>query len=261
MLRDVIRRALSTGLALVQRDRPAVGGEAMGMLRKIAAHRYVVTTRAPFVADREWPDDNRWDSFRRFCDTYGDTEGTVVELGGRVRSPEATSLRDYFPRATFLGVDIHDSPTVDVVADAHQLSQHVEPGTVSVLFSQSVLEHLMYPWVVAREINRVLEVGGVVYINAPQAWPIHESPNDFWRFSDRGLELLFGEDFGFEVIESGHDGEFRMVSRFRNGPLTDIPNHPAWGLAWVLARKVREVEGDAGFDPAKTADRSRQYPS
>ena len=46
--------------------------------------------------------------------------GRVVEMGARVVSPGAKLLVERFaPECTFIGVDVHAAPGVDIVADAH----------------------------------------------------------------------------------------------------------------------------------------------
>lgn len=57
------------------------------------------------------------------------------------------------------------------------------------------------PWVVAIEINKLFEIGGVTYHLTHPAWPLHERPWNFWRFSDDGLRVLFSKPMGFEIIK------------------------------------------------------------
>ena len=44
---------------------------------------------------------------------------------------------------------------VDVVADAHELSKHIEHGTVDAVFGLSVIEHIAMTWKMAIELNRI----------------------------------------------------------------------------------------------------------
>ncbi|HWA78949.1 MAG TPA: class I SAM-dependent methyltransferase, partial [Acetobacteraceae bacterium] len=138
----------------------------------------------------------------------------VLEIGARLVGRRTEPLRDRFPKARrYVGMDIHPGPTVDLVGDVHALSRLTGRGSFDAVFSGAVLEHLAMPWIVAAEINRVLRPGGLTYHITPQAWPVHEEPNDFWRFTDEALKLLFGEPFGFEVLSAG------MADRARLYPL------------------------------------------
>jgi len=63
-----------------------------------------------------------------------------------------------------------------------------------------LLEHLSAPSVVVKECFRVLRSGGIVVITAPQYWPVHGHPSDYYRFTDRGLRHLC-ERAGFSVVD------------------------------------------------------------
>ena len=101
--------------------------------------------------------------------------------------------------AKIVCVDIAESAGVDLVADAHDL--HMVPdNSVDFVCSISVLEHVRYPQRVVKEIHRILKPGGIVYINVPFVFPFHADPDDFYRFSYKGVEILC-EDF--ERVDSG----------------------------------------------------------
>ena len=170
--------------------------------------------------------------------------GTVLEIGARVVGTHSSLNAPLFaPECRFIGCDIHAAPGVDLVADAHYLSESVAPGSVDGVFSLAVLEHLAAPWLVAAEINRVLRLGGETLHLVPHAWPVHEEPNDFWRFSQFGLASLFGPATGFEIIEAGLSCPVQIVPppEARHGAFLDLPMVYAFGAAFIHARKVAEV--------------------
>jgi SAM-dependent methyltransferase len=183
----------------------------------------------------------------------------ILEIGSRVVGAISKPRVVNFPLAAqFVGVDIHPGRGVDVVCDAHSLSSVFRPGSFDYVFSLSVLEHLPAPWQIAAEINRVLAVGGQVMKSVPFAFPLHETPNDFWRFSDKGLEQLFGPDFGYEVLSSGMSCEVRIIPEWRD-VLAELPLNPGFGEAWIFSRKVAECPATLAF--GTTAARSLSYPS
>ena len=96
-------------------------------------------------------------------------------------------------------VDIEAKPGVDLVADAHDMHM-VANDSVDFVTSVSVLEHVRYPHKVMKEIYRILKPGGIIYINVPFVFPFHADPDDYYRFSYKGIEILC-EDF--ERIDSG----------------------------------------------------------
>ena len=206
------------------------------------------------------------DLFERFVMHAKEARGTVVEIGARAVSPGATLKAERFGQdCTFIGVDIHPAPGVDVVADAHFLSSVIPPATVDAVFSLAVLEHLAAPWLVAAEINRVLKIGGLTYHVVPHSWPIHEMPNDFWRMSHEGLKVLFGACTGFEVVEAAMSTPVRMFthSTLRYPPYLEFPFTPGMASSHVLARKIADIAPDAVRWPVArgTVERqSRTYP-
>jgi len=66
-----------------------------------------------------------------------------------------------------------------------------------------VLEHTVSPWKAARNIATVLKPGGLAYVATPWSQAFHAAPDDYWRFSVRGLKLLFD---GFEILSSFYSG-------------------------------------------------------
>jgi len=105
-----------------------------------------------------------------------------------------------FPKnARVVAVDIEPGPGVDLVADAHDL--HMVPdNSVDYVTTISVLEHVRNPQQVVREIYRILKPGGLIYVNVPFIFPYHADPDDFYRFSNRGIVHLCEQ---FERLDSG----------------------------------------------------------
>jgi hypothetical protein len=203
----------------------------------------------------------------QFAEEMDRRRGTVINLGGRKTSENGDILRSAFSsNCNLLYCDIHPGPDVDIVADAHFLSATVGEGTADGLISASVLEHLVAPWIVALEINRVLKIGGLTLHSVPFVWPLHAQPNDFWRMSQEGLKVLFGPQTGFEIVGFGMTGGFSVLPALshRTGPWLEMPILPTHGDAEILARKVADVPRDAMVwvaDEAALRERSRAYPT
>lgn len=98
----------------------------------------------------------------------------------------------------FINVDVFPFPEVDVVADARALP--FNDSSVDGVVSESLLEHVAGPDIVAREIMRVLKPGGFLYASAPFIHPYHASPDDFNRWTLSGLKFLFCD---LEIVEQG----------------------------------------------------------
>ena len=179
--------------------------------------------------------------------------GTVLEVGvrcvGTMTSPWAERFE---PECRFIGCDIHPGPGVDLVADVHHLSDHVAPGSLDGVFSVAVLEHLAAPWLAAAEINRCLKPGGLTFHVVPQTWPVHETPNDFWRISDEGARVLFGPATGFEVEMLFMRGAMATHPEpgNRRGGWLELPVGACFGETAIVARKVADLEPGAVRWPA-----------
>lgn len=165
-----------------------------------------------------------------------------LEIGAReVTGPSV--IRKYIPRANYRGMDIHPGPNVDIVADAHRLSEHIEAESLDFIFSTAVFEHLAMPWVVVEEIARALKVGGQVAITTHFSHSEHEYPWHFFQFNELGLRALFCEELGFEVLDAGMENP--IVGRFSIDAMKGKIGDPVYSLyvhSTVLARKVRRVD-------------------
>lgn len=127
---------------------------------------------------------------------------SVLEIGSRARSQVVR--RDMFPEMAYTGLDILAGENVDVVGDAHALSDMFAAETFDVVFSMAVFEHLAMPWKVAIELNKVMAMGGIGYLHAPQTTGLHDLPWDYWRFSDMAWHSLFNVHTGFEILKTSY---------------------------------------------------------
>lgn len=140
----------------------------------------------------------------------------ILDVGGRNRSDKPTMPR-YSPNALHVVTDIIDGPDVDVVGDAHLLSSLFTEDSFDFVVSIDVFEHLLMPWKVVVELNRVLKPGGHVWISSHQTIGLHDLPWDFWRFSRDSWNALFNLFTGFEIVEAVSDHE-SFVLPFLNRP-------------------------------------------
>jgi hypothetical protein len=140
---------------------------------------------------------------------------SVLELGTRRSVPgRSTMHRDWVPHASeFLGTDFQEGEDVDILADVHRLTAVTGPERFDVILSCSTFEHLKYPTLAAHEVMKALKVGGLVFVQTHQSFPLHAYPYDYFRFSREGLASLFGTTMGFEVVETGYDFPAQIFSR------------------------------------------------
>jgi SAM-dependent methyltransferase len=165
----------------------------------------------------------------------------LVEIGSRARS--GVIRDDIFQGKHYTGVDVVPGVNVDLVADAHRLSQSFEADSVDAVFSLNTFEHLAMPLQVVLEMNTILRVGGLVYLEAPQTIGLHELPWDFFRFSDRAWESLLNANTGFEIIQAQMSFPTHIIPFFPVGGVFTGYEATAGNLSSaVLARKTGKAK-------------------
>jgi len=138
----------------------------------------------------------------------------VLELGTR-RSIASRSTRydNWVPNAgEYLGTDIESGVDVDIAADVHRLTRVTGEEAFDVIISCSTFEHFKYPHLAAHEVMKALRVGGVLFIQTHQAFPLHAYPYDYFRFSREALAGLFGTRMGFRVLATDYEFPARLFS-------------------------------------------------
>lgn len=128
-------------------------------------------------------------NIRAFVKKYASQEKTL-EVGCGF-----SHYSEYFPNR--IGIDVVSLPTVDVVADAHDLNMFKE-GEFDRVLCIEVLEHLHSPQKAVDEMRRVLKKGGILILTTRFIFPLHDVPHDYYRFTEYGLRYLLKD---FEVIE------------------------------------------------------------
>lgn len=169
----------------------------------------------------------------------------LLEIGSRNVAPMTTSKRSLFAgAASYTGFDYYPDDNTDVVGDAHRLSSYFPDRRFGAVYSASVFEHLAMPWLVALEINKVMEIGGWTFHSAPCAVPIHERPWDFWRYTEETFKVLFSRPLGFEVVKSGYLNPMRIYPEEMRAGYEMMPGQITFHGVQILARKIAEVDPD-----------------
>jgi hypothetical protein len=131
----------------------------------------------------------------------------VLELGTKRSIPDRpTHHKVWVPNADeFVMTDIEEGADVDVVCDAHKLSDTFGIVSIDAVISCSTFEHFRRPWDVAHQIYRVLRKGGLVFIQTHQSFPIHGYPQDYYRFTKEALHSLFEDSGDWDTLETDYE--------------------------------------------------------
>jgi len=196
-------------------------------------------------------DDRSGELFSKFVDIVNSKENSsLIEIGSRARSGN-TYLHNFKKISKYTGVDIKEGPNVDIVTDVHTISNNIK-GKYDFAFSISVWEHLIMPWVAAYELNKILNVGAVAYIQSHASWPLHEEPWDFFRFSKDAWLGLFNEFTGFEIVDSGYGIQAIIIPvECGSAALEGIEKQKTYLLSSCIIRKTKEPSCQWACDPAK----------
>jgi SAM-dependent methyltransferase len=152
--------------------------------------------------------------FDRVADTVGRRAPRVLQIGSRssVLDRNEHNWRGlisgrFGKRAHFTGIDLAEGSNVDrqldICSPPKALRQALGAATFDLIVCCHVLEHTVSPWKAARNIGTLLRPGGLTYVATPWSQAFHAAPDDYWRFSIRGLKLLFD---GFEILSSFYSG-------------------------------------------------------
>lgn len=92
----------------------------------------------------------------------------------------------YFPNR--VAIDISKSRSTELLADAHSLP--FRDASFDVILCTEVLEHLKEPQRAIEEMERVLIDGGKLILTTRFIFPLHDTPDDYYRFTKYGLRYL-----------------------------------------------------------------------
>lgn len=153
-----------------------------------------------------------------------EVDGAILEIGSKDYG-STVPFRQHIKHREYVGLDLSPDPSVDVVGDLSKGLCGLPENHFSLVICCSVLEHVERPWLMAENISRLTKPGGCLYMSVPWVWRYHAYPDDYFRFSWRGIETLFpaftweqryysttvtGEFF--EITEEHKDADNRMAA-------------------------------------------------
>jgi len=143
--------------------------------------------------------------FVSICVKHFAFEVPIYEFGSlQVKGQEGyADLRPYFPNKEFVGTDFRAGLGVDKIMDLHKLP--LENKSVGIAICVETLEHTKYPFKAMSEIYRVLKPNGMCIITCPFSFPLHDYPNDYYRFTPEGFKVLLSKFKSIYVESAGRD--------------------------------------------------------
>jgi len=113
-------------------------------------------------------------------------EGKVLIIGV---GEKAAYYKSKFPHCEVIASDVHNEFKPDYIFDGHSIP--FANNCFDLVLAAQVIEHTINPWQFSQELQRVTKLGGLLQIEAPQTFPYHAEPYDFFRFTFTGMRSLF----------------------------------------------------------------------
>jgi len=119
-------------------------------------------------------------------------QGRVLEVGSKDYG-NTQPFRNLFPDCDYVGIDLEAGKNVDHVVNLEQGLGPIAGQQFDVIIICSVLEHSPRPWVIAEHLQSALSPEGALMSCHPWVWRYHKYPDDYFRFSPKGVMSLFPE--------------------------------------------------------------------
>lgn len=143
----------------------------------------------------------KWEFFFRekMIDIFS-TSSEVLDFGGSLRLDTGKSnrvdtennwLNGYVKKVTYQIVDPVPDYNPDIIADIHNLP--FADSSKEAIICMAVLEHVENPLLAMKELYRVLQPGGKLFIYVPFLFYYHAERGyykDYWRFTKDTLEMF-----------------------------------------------------------------------
>lgn len=118
--------------------------------------------------------------------------------------------------------DNSNSPYIDIIQDLNQPLNITDQSFDTVLLSD-VLEHIRKPELLISEIHRILTNNGILLMNIPFLYWIHEKPFDYFRYTEFALQSIL-EDNGFEIVRlEALGGSLEVLADLSSKVIARIP--------------------------------------
>ena len=150
----------------------------------------------------------------RVAEAAGRRAPRILQVGSRAniadrneRNWRTLAAKRFDKSARFTGIDLAPGTNVDTVldicCDSRTLAATLGAEPFDLVICCHVLEHTKNPNRAARNIQSLMKAGALAYVATPWSQAFHAAPDDYWRFSIRGLVQLFG---GLEMVSAFYSG-------------------------------------------------------
>lgn len=147
---------------------------------------------------------------------YYSISGIAQNLKGNQLLDVGCGTKPYqnlFQFEKYIGIDFdkggaNQNPHADFLYDGKKFP--FDENEMDCVLATEVFEHVFEPERFLSEVSRVLKPGGKLLITVPFAWPEHEQPFDYSRYTSFGLKYIL-EKNGFQIILQRKTGNFVLA--------------------------------------------------
>lgn len=131
----------------------------------------------------------------------------ILEIGSgkKIDGKYQFSFEGFFSEKNdFIQSDIvkeYGHPVVDITTMKYK-------EVFDVILCMNVLEHVYDYQKGINNIYKALKPNGTAVITVPFMYPLHDEPNDYWRFTEHSLRKLLG---GFSNVKIAHNSKREAV--------------------------------------------------
>lgn len=150
------------------------------------------------------------EDLERECENLVLNPNAVMLDVGAGKSPYHGFFTEKVKRIISLDRTLMDKATILGNAEKIPLKDH----SIDFVLCTQALEHIENPWETVREIYRVLNDGGIVFLSTHGIWEIHAAPRDYWRFNPDAFESMFRNYKNVKIIPNG--GDFLCLFQLAN---------------------------------------------
>lgn len=137
------------------------------------------------------------DYYSKYIPKY--VKGTTADLGCGF-APMYQYYKKYADRVICIDWEksLHKNKILDIRCDLSQ-TLPLENESIDTVILSDVLEHIITPKLLFMEIYRVLKSNGMVLLNTPFAYPEHEKPYDYFRYTEFFYRRM-AKELGYEPV-------------------------------------------------------------
>jgi SAM-dependent methyltransferase len=139
----------------------------------------------------------------------------------------------------YVAADVTPGPNVNLRLGPDGLTGE-PPESYGTVLSTQVLEHVADPDAYLEECRRLLTPGGQLILTTHGMIEEHACPDDYYRWTSRGLETLIASH-GFKIVESvKFTAEFRAIAQLLHQFVEHFrcPDRAVWRYALAAVRRL-----------------------